>query len=105
MVISYVALGALSSGRADLTSYYRRRAGNATFANIAPWLLLLLAAVVLEVIGLALGGRSSTVPTLSTVVDHLLVRHVGRWLLYVTWMAVGTTPIWRLWLRRGNKVH
>ncbi len=60
-----------------------------------PWLLLVLAAVGLEAAGLALGGRSSTVPTLSTVVDHALAWHVVRFVLFCSWVAVGWSPLVR----------
>lgn len=58
------------------------------WANSAPWIAILAAAVVLEAVGLALGGRSTSVPTLSTTVDHVLVTHVARWLLFVAWLAI-----------------
>ncbi len=60
-----------------------------------PWLLLVLAAIVLEATGLALGGRSETVPTLSTVVDHALAWHVVRFVLFCGWIAVGWSPLMR----------
>jgi hypothetical protein len=53
-----------------------------------PWLLLLAIAVVLEGAGLALGGRSASVPTLSTVIDHALAWHALRMLLYLAWLAI-----------------
>jgi DMSO reductase anchor subunit len=91
----YALLGGLSP-RADVTAYYRRRSAGATPKSIGPWTGLLLVAVVLEVIGLALGGRSPNVATLSTTVDHMLVAHWGRWLLYDLWLAVGVGPLERL---------
>ena len=102
MVVSYGALGALSPRRADIARYYRRRSADASFASTFPWLAILVAAVVLEVVGLALGGRSRDVATLSSAVDHLLVAHWGRGLLYLAWLAVGASPIYRLWLRRRD---
>src|SRR5580692_5091504 len=72
-VLVFVLLGGLSRGR---RGYYQRKAGNATISTVAPWIVLLTAAIVLEVVGLLLGGRSPSVPTLSTAVDHLLAH---RW--------------------------
>lgn len=60
-----------------------------------PWLLLFVVAVGLEATGLALGGRSETVPTLSTVVDHALAWHVVRFVLFCSWIAVGWSPLVR----------
>jgi hypothetical protein len=47
-----------------------------------PWLLVALAAAGLEGLGLALGGRSKTVPTLSTMIDHALAWHALRLILF-----------------------
>jgi hypothetical protein len=93
----YVVLGAYSPRRADIAVYYRSRSQNASLSSVTPWLVLLLGAVILETVGLALGGRSKAVPTLSTTVDHLLVTHEGRALLFVAWLLVGVAPLWRLW--------
>jgi hypothetical protein len=95
-VFTYALLGGFSPRRTDVTAYYRRRSAGATPKNIGPWTGLLFIAVVLEAIGLALGGRSPNVATLSTTVDHLLVAHWGRWLLYDLWLAVGVGPLVRL---------
>jgi len=54
-----------------------------------PWLLIAAAMVGLEAVGLALGGRSADVPTLSTVVDHALGWHLTRLLLFVGWLLIG----------------
>jgi hypothetical protein len=91
----YSVMGGLSP-RADVATYYRTRSAGATSRNVWPWTGLLLAALALEAIGLALGGRSAHVTTLSTTVDHLLVAHWGRWLLYDLWLAVGAGPLVRL---------
>src|SRR6266568_985428 len=45
---------------------------------VLPWLLVALLAAGLEGLGLALGGRSTTVPTMSTVIDHGLAWHALR---------------------------
>lgn len=95
----YVVWGAYSPRRADIASYYRSRSQNASLSSVTPWLIVLLGAVILETVGLALGGRSKAVPTLSTAVDHLLVTHEGRALLFVAWLLVGVAPLWRLWQR------
>jgi hypothetical protein len=54
-----------------------------------PWLGLLVAATALEVVGLMIGGRSRTLPTLSDVVDHLLRWHAERFVLFACWLALG----------------
>jgi hypothetical protein len=92
----------LTERREDLRNYYLERSSHASLANVLPWLSLLALAVALEVVGLALGGRNKTVPTLSTTVDHLLVTREGRWLLYVAWLSVGIAPLLRLWQRHDT---
>ena len=57
-----------------------------------PWIVILVLSVSLEAAALALGGRSSGVPTLSTVVDHALGRHPVRLLLFCGWLAAGLVP-------------
>jgi hypothetical protein len=96
LVASYTAMGALAPHRGDIGHRYRRCAGDASLKNAAAWLAVLVGAAALESLGLALGGRSRSVPTLSTMVDHLLVTHVGRWLLFVAWLWVGATALLRL---------
>jgi hypothetical protein len=93
IVIAYVALGGLSTRQDAIAAYYRRQAGGASLASVAPWIAVLSIAVVLEVIGLLLGGRSSAVPTLSTTVDHLLRFHWERWLICLAWLLLGVTPL------------
>ena len=69
-----------------------------------PWITLLALVVGLESAGLALGGRSRGVPTLSTVVDHALAWHGIRFLMFMAWIAVGWVPTMRpLWHRRGEQ--
>ncbi|MGO8869830.1 MAG: hypothetical protein ACLQPH_00245 [Acidimicrobiales bacterium] len=60
-----------------------------------PWLALALVALSLEAAGLALGGRSTAVPTLSTVVDHALAWHAVRFALFCGWLAAGFGPLVR----------
>ena len=54
-----------------------------------------VAAVALECVGLALGGHSARVPTLSDAVDRLLDWHVGRCALFCLWIAVAARPLQR----------
>jgi hypothetical protein len=102
-IATYAVLGGCSPRRTDVTRYYRGRSAGATWRSVSPWTGLLVAAVALETIGLALGGRSHTVATLSTIVDHLLVFHWGRWLLYDLWLGVGALPLLRLGIRTRTK--
>jgi hypothetical protein len=62
-------------------------------SGLLPWIVLLVVACGLEAAGLALGGRSPTVPTLSSVVDKTLVWHITRFGLFVGWLAWGGAPI------------
>jgi len=64
--------------------------------RVFPWVILLVLALSLEGLGLALGGRSQAVPTLSTVIDHALSRHVVRFILFCAWLAAGWAPLLRL---------
>jgi hypothetical protein len=73
-----------------VTSYYRSRGSS---MRALPWVVVFAAALSLEIAGLALGGRSKDVPTLSTTLDHLLVTHAGRCLLYLWWLWVGARAI------------
>jgi hypothetical protein len=60
-----------------------------------PWVALLALAVGLEAAGLALGGRSTTVPTVSTVIDRTMVWHISRFVLFAAWLAVAWVPFVR----------
>jgi len=93
LVVAYGAGGCLAPNRSDVAEYYRRRARNASTTTALPWLAILAAVVVLEGIGLLFGGRSPTVPTLSTTVDHLLSAHWGRFVLCGVWLSVGWCPV------------
>ncbi len=99
-VMLLVAWGRLSPHGVRTNKRERAVRPAPSIVNAWPWLTLLVLAVTLEIAGLALGGRSASVPTLSTALDHLLVTHVVRWLLYVAWLTVGATPLVRLWQRR-----
>jgi hypothetical protein len=56
---------------------------------VLPWIVIAGAGLGLEAAGLALGGRSARVPTLSTVVDHALRWHGTRAVLFAAWLACG----------------
>jgi hypothetical protein len=99
----YVCLGAFAEGRSGVTHFYVRRSLGVSLQRITPWLVVLASAVILEVVGLALGGRSTTVPTLSTEVDHLLSTHWLRCVLFLAWLLVGALPLRRLLEFRRTK--
>jgi hypothetical protein len=71
------------------------RPGGSPWYRALPWVALLVVAFALEAAGLALGGRSSAVPTLSTVVDHALAWHAVRFVLFLAWLAFGWAPLVR----------
>jgi hypothetical protein len=64
-----------------------------------PILIIAAIAIGLETIALALGGRSASVPTLSTIVDHALTWHASRFALFVAWLVAASVPLSRLSLR------
>ena len=103
LVVAYGAAGGLTPNRSDVAEYYCRRAGNASTTTTLPWLAILVAAVALESVGLLLGGRSPTVPTLSTAVDHLLSAHWGRFVLFGVWLSVGWFPVGSLAARTRSE--
>ena len=92
-VTAFAVLGGLSRRRSDVSAYYQRHAESATLRSATPWIALLIAAVVLEVAGLVLGGRSTSVPTLSTAIDHLLEVHWKRFLICLAWLLAGAVPV------------
>jgi hypothetical protein len=63
--------------------------------RVLPWLLIALVATGLEGIGLALGGESASVPTLSTVIDHALAWHLVRMVMFCGWLLIGSVPVIR----------
>ncbi len=63
-----------------------------TPGSVFPWVVLGALGIGLEGLGLALGGRSAGVPTLSTVIDHALVWHGLRFVLFCGWLAAGWVP-------------
>lgn len=103
-VVVTLALYAVRGGFSDpdATNYYRHRSLG-TARGAAPWCGLFIVALALEIVGLALGGRSKDVPTLSTTVDHLLVAHWGRWLLFLWWFWVGARAVEGMSQRRREK--
>jgi hypothetical protein len=96
-VVAYIRMGGLSTDHAEVGAYFESKSGGATRATVAPWIALLVAALVLEAVGLLLGGRSTSVPTLSTTVDHLLAVRWERCLLCLAWLLAGGVPLFRLW--------
>jgi hypothetical protein len=96
IAVAYGAMGGFSPHRSDISAYYQRRAAGATLSTIAPWITVLSAAALLEFVGLLLGGHSTSVPTLSTTVDHLLAARWERCLLCLAWLLVGAIPLIRL---------
>ena len=96
----YVVRGGFSEPGA--TNYYRQRSLGAS-RSATPWWGLFIIALALEIVGLALGGRSKDVPTLSTTVDHLLVAHWGRWLLFLWWLWIGARAIEGVGQRRREQ--
>ena len=104
-LLAYGALGGFSPHRHEVANYYRARSRRASWRRTAPWTVVGLSALALESVGLALGGRSTGVPTLSTTIDHLLVAHWGRFVLFALWLAVGANPLRRLLLvqRRAHE--
>jgi hypothetical protein len=101
-VWSYVAIAVPVAGLAAAALILPRRTRSTTPGSkrrprgaAVPWIFLAAVAVCLECAALALGGRSSTVPTLSTVVDHALTRHGVRFVLFLVWLAVGWAPVLR----------
>jgi hypothetical protein len=103
-VVVTLALYAVRGGFSDpdATNYYRRRSLG-TAREVAPWCGLFIVALALEIVGLALGGRSKDVPTFSTTVDHLLVAHWGRWLLFLWWLWVGARAVEGVSQRRRER--
>jgi hypothetical protein len=73
-----------------------------SLSRVAPWVVLVIVAVALESVALGLGGRSRAVPSLSTVIDQALAWHVGRFALFVLWLAAAVWPLRRGMRRQGS---
>jgi hypothetical protein len=92
--VALVAVGTAVGGRRDDTMSGSRSPATGTFVGAAlPWAALGGLALTLELVALALGGRSHTIPTLSTVVDHALRRHPVRFVLFSAWLALAGVPL------------
>ena len=61
---------------------------------LAGWIVLGLAMLTAEVIGLLSGGRF---PTLGDVLSFLMRSRVGRWFVLIGWVWLG----WHLFVRSG----
>lgn len=98
LLTAFVSVGGFSKRTLDVSSSSnvdRRRHGSVT-----PWIVLLSAALALETIGLALGGHSTSVPTLSTTIDHLLARHWERFFIGTAWLLMGAALLAQLGRQR-----
>jgi hypothetical protein len=100
MIGLYAFLDAFVEGGSRASQYYRERSLGVSLTRSTPWIAVLMGAVILEAVGLILGGRSSRVPTLSTMVDHLLSSHWLRCVLFLLWLTIGVTPLRRRIERR-----
>jgi hypothetical protein len=98
----YTFMNAFADERSELSHGDRERSLPMSLSRSAPWLLVLIGAIILETVGLILGGRSSRVPTLSTMVDHVLTTHGLRCALFLLWLVVGVAPLRRLSEQRGR---
>jgi len=107
-VVALVAVMVIASRLPDHVSaeHLERHQSNVPALNLhrlLPWVTILLIAIGLEVAGLALGGRSKSVPTVSTVIDHALAWHGVRFLLFGAWLTLGSGPAVSLWRRLAGK--
>jgi hypothetical protein len=95
--VSYVAVAlpaVLVGAAALLPRRACRQAGDAPSAPGAlAWAALLVAAAALEAAALAVGGRSTRLPTLSDVADHLLRWHGERFVLFAAWLVLGAVLV------------
>jgi hypothetical protein len=84
-----VALVLPRTGRRTARGTRRHQSPSPLGRQLLPITTVLLLGLGLEIAGLALGGRSSLVPTLSTFVDHALRWQLTRFLLVLAWLAAG----------------
>lgn len=54
-----------------------------------PWAAVAVAASVIEVVGLLLGGDNRGFPTVSTVIDQSLRWQAVRFVLFAAWLLIG----------------
>jgi hypothetical protein len=96
-LLAVAAWGKTPRSSGGASRFIRKGAvGSPSRYGALPWIALGLLAVALEVLGLALGGRSRVVPTLSTVADQALAWHVSRWVVFILWLAAGAWPVRRV---------
>lgn len=91
--VALLALLAILTRRRRTGSVEDRHGAAGDFRRFIPTLTVVCAAIALEAAGLALGGRSPAVPTLSTVLDHLLRWRALRAALLVAWLCAGFLPV------------
>ena len=91
------ALALPRPGRGTTRAVPEDRSPTPSGRQVLPLAIVLLLGLGLEIAGLALGGRSALVPTLSTVLDHLLRWQFVRFLLILAWLAVGFLLARRSW--------
>jgi hypothetical protein len=89
------ASGPPGNGRWRTTNRVQAAPTGPVWRQAAPWIVIGCAGLGLEIAGLALGGRSARLPTLSTVADHALRWHGTRWVLFVAWLACGAALVGR----------
>jgi hypothetical protein len=90
--VAVVGSVVVRAGRGPAGGPQRRDADAIALRCLPPWLLVALIASGREGLGLALGGRSTAVPTLSTVIDHALAWHAARVVLFCGWLVLGSLP-------------
>ncbi len=70
-----------------------RRARPSPSARYTPVLVLLASAIGLEAVAMGLGGRSPTLPTLSTELDRTLFAHGSRFVVFWIWLGLGVLAV------------
>ena len=96
LVVAVVALGVAPARIRRASACFGSRARAVPSRVRVAWLVWLGAVVGLEAAALALGGRSRTLPTLSTALDHLLASQASRAVLVAGWLACGGVGLARL---------
>jgi hypothetical protein len=67
----------------------QRRAHRGTLRRVGCWMVLAAAALGLEAVALALGGRSRRWPSLSHLLDELTAPRPARSVAFATWLVLG----------------